>query len=122
MISKSDAVTSIFGYWPEFADARLTSFNYSADGTVALDLFYIDASAGKGAAVSLSFTGVRDIDLSGLASENVLNRLSIAEGNPLLVTLDPCIGLGGSFTCTVATVTGVVPNNSVRSFPSTPGA
>ncbi|MGY0613425.1 MULTISPECIES: Imm50 family immunity protein [unclassified Luteimonas] len=117
MISKSDSVTSIFGYWPEFADARLTSFNYSAEGTVTLDLFYIDASAGKGAVVGLSFTGVRDIELSDLASENVLDRLAIAQGSPLLVTLEPCIGLGGSFTCTAATVTGVVPNNSFKPKP-----
>ncbi len=56
MISSSDAVTSIFGYWPEFADARLISFSYSAEGIVTLGLFYIDGSAGKGAGTTLSFT------------------------------------------------------------------
>ncbi|MGY1424165.1 Imm50 family immunity protein [Lysobacter sp. A289] len=117
MISKSDAVTSIFGYWPEFADARLISFSYSADSSVTLELFYIDVSAGKGAVVSLLFAGVRDIELNDLASDNVLDRLAIAEGSPLLVTLEPCIGLGGSFTCTAATVTGVVPNNSFKPKP-----
>jgi len=117
MISSSDAVTSIFGYWPEFADARLISFSYSADGIVTLGLFYIDGSARKGAEVNLSFTGVRNIELTGLASENVLDRLAIAEGNPLVVTLEPCIGLGGSFTCAAAKVAGVVPNNSFKPNP-----
>ncbi|TWH98878.1 immunity protein 50 of polymorphic toxin system [Luteimonas cucumeris] len=117
MISNSDAVTSIFGYWPDFADARLMSFDYSAKGVVTLELSYIDASAGKSAVVALLFTGVRDIQLGELASDNVLDRLDVADSTPLLVTLEPCIGLGGSFTCTAATVTGVVPNNSFKPNP-----
>ena len=117
MISGSDAVTSIFGYWPEFADARLLSFGYTAEGEITLSLSYIDASADKGAVVSLTFGDVRDIELTDLASENVLDSLAVSEGEHMTVTLEPCIGLGGRFTCTAATVTGVVPNNSFKPKP-----
>jgi hypothetical protein len=117
MISGADAVTSIFGYWPEFADARLLSFGYTDEGIVTLNLSYIDASAGKGALVSLAFSGALDIELTDLASENVLDCLTISEGAPMTVTLEPCIGLGGSFTCTAAAVTGVAPNNSFKPKP-----
>jgi hypothetical protein len=117
MITGSETVTSVFGYWPEFADARVLSFGFSADGTVSLVLSYIDASAGKSAEVFLSFSGVRELDLSSLASENVLDCLAVTPGDPMMVTLEPCIGLGGSFTCTAASVTGVSPNNSSKPTP-----
>jgi hypothetical protein len=110
MITGADSVTSIFGYWPEFADARLLSFGYTADGMLTFDLFYIDASADKGAVVSLAFSGAKDIELSDLASDNVLDCLTISAGVPVTVTLESCIGLGGRFMCMAATVTGVVPN------------
>jgi hypothetical protein len=117
MITASETVTSIFGYWPEFADARVLSLAFSAEGTVSLVLSYIDASAGKSAEVSLAFSGVRELDLVSLAFENVLDCLTVAPGDPMTVTLEPCIGLGGSFTCTAAMVTGVSPNNSSKPTP-----
>ena len=117
MITASETVISVFGYWPEFADARVLSLGFPAQGTVSLVISYIDASAGKGAEVSLLFSGVRDLDLGSLASENVLDCLTVAPGNPMMVTLEPCIGLGGSFTCAAATVTGVSPNNSSKPTP-----
>ncbi|MBB6600644.1 hypothetical protein H6X63_13470 [Luteimonas sp. MC1825] len=117
MITGSETVTSVFGYWPEFADARVLSFGFSAEGTVSLVLLYIDASASKSAEVSLSFSGVRELDLGALASENVLDRLTVTPGDPMMVTLESCIGLSGSFTCTAATVAGVSPNNSFKPKP-----
>jgi hypothetical protein len=117
MITAAETVTSVFGYWPEFADARVLSLGFSVEGTVSLVLSYIDAAAGKSAEVSLSFSGVRELDLGSLASENVLDSLTVTPGDPMMVTLEPCIGLGGSFTCTAATVTGVSPNNSSKPTP-----
>jgi hypothetical protein len=117
MITATETVTSIFGYWPEFADARVLSLGFSVEGTVSLVLSYIDASAGKSAEISLSFSGVRELDLGGLACENVLDGLTVVPGDPMMVTLEPCIGLGGSFKCTAASVTGVSPNNSSKPTP-----
>ena len=117
MLTGSETVTAIFGYWPEFADARVLSFGFSTEGTASLSLSYIDASLGKSAQVSLAFSGVRDLSLGDLASENVLDCLTVASGDPMTVTLEPCIGLRGSFTCTAATVTGVSPNNSFKPMP-----
>jgi hypothetical protein len=114
MISQSEAVISIFGYWPEFADAKIVLLAFEVSGSIRLDLSYIDAGKQKAAVVSLRFTGVRELDLSKLLSENVLDELTISEGCPMRVELDPCYGLGGSFTCTGIEVTRVALNNSFK--------
>jgi hypothetical protein len=111
MVSNSDAVTSIFGYWPEFADAHVKAFSYSADGTISLQLDYIDAMTDKQADISLSFQGVRNLELGGLGRENVLDALAIIGTGPISVDLEPCAGLGGSFDCASVSVTEVVSNN-----------
>jgi hypothetical protein len=117
MISRSDTVESIFGYWPEFADAKILLLAYESSGTIRLDLSYIDAQLCKAALVSLHFTGVKDVALTELLTENVLDRLGISAGMPIRVELEACYGLSGSFTCTGAEVTGVVPNNSFKPKP-----
>jgi hypothetical protein len=117
MISKAETVASIFGYWPQFADAKIVLIAYESPGTIRLDLSYIDAEMQKSAVVGLRFTGVRELALSEILSENVLDSLTISNGTPMRVELDPCYGLGGSFTCTGAEVTGVAPNNSFKPTP-----
>jgi len=117
MISQSENVISIFGYWPQFADAKVALIAYEPPGTIRLDLSYIDAEMQKAAVVRLRFTGVRELALSELLSENVLDSLTISDETPMRVELEPCYGLGGSFTCTGAEVTGVAPNNSFKPTP-----
>ena len=117
MISRSDAVESIFGYWPEFADAEVSLFSYESTGTIRLELSYIDAQLDKAAIVSLRFTGVSGVELTELMSRNVLDRLSVSMGTPIRVELEACYGLSGSFSCTGAEVAGVAPNNSFKPKP-----
>jgi hypothetical protein len=117
MISRSDIVKSVFGYWPEFADARVLLLAYESNGTIRLDLSYIDAQLGKAAVVSLLFTGAADVELTQLLSENVLDRLSISADTPMRVDLEACYGLCGNFTCTTAEVIAVAPNNSFKPNP-----
>jgi hypothetical protein len=117
MISRSDTVEAIFGYWPEFADAEVSLFAYESTGTILLDLSYIDAQLEKAAIVRLRFTGVSHVELTELMSHNILDRLSVSTGAPIRVELDACYGLSGSFACTGAEVAGVAPNNSFKPKP-----
>jgi hypothetical protein len=120
MVSNSDAVTSLFGDLPEFADAHVKTFSYLAGGTISMQLPYIDTITDNRADISLSFHGARNMELGGIEYENLLDALEITGDGPLLDTLHPCAGIGGSFECTSASVTEVVSNN--RSSGRRPGA
>ena len=115
MILRSDAVESIFGYWPEFADAKVLRLAYESNGTICLDISYIDAKQGKGAVIGLRFTEAKDVALTDLLSENVLDRLHISEGAFMRVELEACYGLSGSFSCMGAEVTGVALGHPFKS-------
>jgi len=114
MILHAELVESIFGYWPEFADGRIELFSFEQPRIICLRIFYIDSDIQKAATVSLRFTGVTDIDLSGVLSENVIDVLSVSSTSPAIVTIEGCYGLCGTFKCTSAEVTSVVPNNSFK--------
>ena len=122
MIVRSDEVESFFGYWPEFADAKVSLFAFESSGTIRLDISYIDAELNKAAIVSLQFTGVRNVALTELMSENVIDRLAISMGTPMQVALEACFGLGGSFSCMGVEVLKVTPNNSCMDSPVNPTA
>jgi hypothetical protein len=114
MISHAEAVESIFGYWPEFADGRIELFSFEWPGVICLRISYIDSNIQKAAIVSLKFSGVTDVNLSELDSENIVDVLSISPSPSNLVTIESCYGLCGTFKCTAVEVTGVVPNNSFK--------
>jgi len=112
MISHAETVETIFGYWPEFADGRIELFSFEWPGIICLRISYIDSNTKMAAIVSLRFSGVTDIELSELHSENILDVLSISSKPPHVVTIRSCYGLCGTFKCTAAEVTGVVPNRA----------
>ena len=114
MISHAELVESIFGCWPEFSDGRIELFSFEHPGIICLRIFYIDSNIQKAAVVSLRFTGVTDIDLSGVLSENVIDVLSVSSASPAIVTIEGCYGLCGTFKCISAEVTSVVPNSSFK--------
>ncbi|MEW5836411.1 MAG: Imm50 family immunity protein [Pseudomonadota bacterium] len=114
MISHAETVESVFGYWPEFSDGRIELFSFERPGIICLRISYIDSNIQKAAIVSLRFSGVTDIELSELLSENIVDVLSISSESPSVVTIESCYGLCGSFKCTAAEVTGVVPNHSFK--------
>jgi hypothetical protein len=114
MISHSETVESIFGYWPEFSDGRIELFSFERPGTIFLRICYIDSNIQKAAVVSLGFSGVTDIELQGLRSENIVDVLSISSEPPTVVTIESCYGLCGTFKCTAVEVAGVVPNHSFK--------
>jgi len=117
MISRSELVEGFFGYWPQFADAKVVHFSWARSGEIDLALHYIDASEAKDAVVSFRFSGVRNVELTELKSENVVDCLSISRGALVGVELEACYGLGGSFECLAVEVTGLAPNNSSKPTP-----
>jgi len=88
---------------------------FAQPGTITLVIDYIDAEKHRGAEVSLKFSGVTEIELSELRSENVIDALRIPEVFPAQVTLEACYGLEGSFRCAAVEVSSVMPNPSFES-------
>lgn len=64
--------------------------------------------------VSLRFAGVTELELSEVRSNNVIDKLEISATIPYIVSIEACYGLDGTFKCTTAEVTSVVPNNSFK--------
>ena len=96
---RSGLVKDHLGYWPEFADAKVVNFGWAQPGQIDLALHYVDADQGKDAIISLRFSGVSDVELSDLKSENVVDCLSLSPGTPISVELVACYGLCGTFLC-----------------------
>ncbi len=99
MIENADKVSSYFGYWPEFCDAKIESFSYNSSGIIELSIFYIDADLDKTAHITLQFDGVTEVSLSDLLSENVIDEISIEGSEPFTISMESCYGMGGSFKC-----------------------
>lgn len=114
MISNVDKAISHFGYWPEFADGRIERFEYVRSGCIAMSIRYIDGEKGIGALVTLSFSGVSEVDLSELRSENIIDTLHISGQAPIQVRIEACYGLDGSFNCEAVAVTELLPDNSLK--------
>jgi hypothetical protein len=114
MISHAEKVESYFGYWPLFCDGKITNLAFAQPGTITLVVAYIDSERHRGAEVSLKFSGVTEVELSELRSENVIDALRIPEELPAQVTLEACYGLAGSFRCAAVEVSSVMPNPSIN--------
>ena len=108
MIKHAEEVESYFGYWPLFCDGKIKSLAYVQPGTISLAIFYVDAEKQKAAEVTLTFSGVTDVELSELRSENVIDALRIPDRLPAQVTLEACYGLAGSFNCAAVEVSSVL--------------
>ncbi|MGY3265541.1 Imm50 family immunity protein [Lysobacter sp. HA35] len=117
MIKQSELVESIFGYWPTFDDAKIVNFGWDTSGVIEMSIYYIDATQNKDALIALRFTGATEIELAHFMSENVIDCLRISPGEPVLVDLQGCVGLDGTFKCSGVEVLHVGPNNSSKPTP-----
>ena len=117
MISHAELVEDFFGYWPDFADAKVVDFGWTLPGGIELALHYIDAGRGKDAVVKLRFSGVSNVRLTDLMSGNVVDCLSISRGPPFAIEIEACYGLAGTFQCSAVEVTGLAPNHSFKPTP-----
>ena len=107
LVKCSDKLMSIFGYWPEFCDAKIKSLVFSKssiDGdSIQFLISYIDSSLSLKAVISLIFKEVENLNLSDLMNENVLDELLIQTSSTNSMYIDvelvSCYGLCGSFIC-----------------------
>ena len=106
MIKNVTKVIEHFGYWPEFCDAKIKSFSNDS-GLINMSIHYIDSDQSKSATIDLRFSDVSQVELSELKSENVIDLLKISGSEPYEVIVEPCYGIGGSFTCSSIEVCGI---------------
>lgn len=99
MVANSEAVTSHFGYWPEFADGTVLRFALEVPGTISLSVRYADAMTGRSGEVDLLFERVTRAKLNELREQNVLDALVLIEGFPIEVRMEGAFGLHGCFAC-----------------------
>lgn len=104
MVANSEAVTSYFGYWPEFADGMVLRFLFEAPGTISLSVRYGDAKTGRIGEVDLRFERVTRAELDELREQNVIDALVLIDGSPMEVRLEAAYGLHGSFASEAAAV------------------
>ena len=107
MIANSSGVIAHFGYWPLFCDAKVESFSFSLPGTLKLSVRYIDADQNKKATIDLLFSGITNMELNELRTENVVDEIIIREGVEIEVSIEAAYGLCGSFSCTKGVVAHV---------------
>jgi hypothetical protein len=106
MIAQAHVVESYFGYWPTFSDGKIIAFAYEAPHTLLMGISYIDAETNRGARIQLRFSGVSEVHLSELRSENVIDSLQISTGQ---LMLEACYGLEGQFNFKEAAVVSLQP-------------
>lgn len=108
MIAKADAVKAYFGYWPQFSDGRIVSL-FLSDGVIQLAVRYRDTDLGKAAEVRIRFSETSEIALNELASQNILDDLSVKGDGPFVVSLEACCGINGEFKCGAVEVLEMLP-------------
>lgn len=103
-ILNKESVISIFGYWPEFADAKLKKFSLESTNNnifnIQLSIFYIDNNKNISSHIELLFSEVTELNMNEIKIENIIDNLSIKENNNAFsVTLEACYGVHGEFMC-----------------------
>ncbi len=113
-IINGDRVRSLFGYWPQFCDARIIALSVVWDARNSLSLTtslsYIDSEKNVAADVEIFFLKISALNLTDLLDDNVLDELVIAESSMdgiLDVEIMACYGLAGSFKCEEVNVTNL---------------
>jgi hypothetical protein len=127
-IENSEALISLFGYWPSFHDAEVLqiAINRSSEHGIgpslsaAIHVFEmtreVDSNGHyicqKHSVVTLLFQGLAELTLDGFNHQNALQQLSIIESEPdgsLRVNFDSAYGLESELTCQTVKVVSVVP-------------
>ena len=127
-IENSEALISLFGYWPSFHDAEVIQIlirRFSAHGgapSLSADVHVFEMTnqlnsdgyyiCHKHSVVSLLFQELDELTMDGFNHQNALSELSIAEtetGGALRVIFDSAYGLQSEFTCRAIKVVSAVP-------------
>lgn len=101
-------ITSVLGYWPEFADGKVRELclqkPLGGPATLRCRLAYTDLEVQVAIEVELVFSDVSRMELGPMRTENVLDELVIKSsddtgGGSYAVELISCVGVAGVFTC-----------------------
>ena len=106
-VKNSEQVKDLFGYWPQFCDARVVALSItllaSKRYSLTMVLSYIDSQSSVAAEIEIYFSGVSAINFNSFLDDNVLDELSIVESSSkkgvFNVSVLACFGLTGSFEC-----------------------
>jgi hypothetical protein len=105
-----DKVIALFGYWPQFCDAKLLKLNFDfINMGVEMIIHYIDSDKNIQSKIKLYFSQVSEFGIHDIMEDNVFDELSIKPitSHSIQVRLDSCYGLNGSFRCKSAEVLDV---------------
>nr|WP_295383162.1 Imm50 family immunity protein [Pseudoxanthomonas sp.] len=126
-IHNSEAVTSVFGYWPNFHDAEVVELSLMRAGEssafpsarVKIHAFRVTSEIDdRGryvttdhSLVTMLFERVEALELDGFNHQNAINRLRIEaiDGDRLAVNFEAAYGLDCAFQCRSASVLSVEP-------------
>ena len=100
-IGGEEKVTEIFGVWPAFHDAEVTSIACDRVGREVVVTAVLEAALAR---VTLRFFGCDEVKLEDFRRQNVLFSLAISHeatnsGSAYRVVFDPSCGLDGSLRC-----------------------
>ena len=124
VVRNGTSLVELFGYWPSFHDAEIHRAELDRGGTdrspsvtLTIHVFDCDDTIDENGyyrirvsvLATLRFDGVDDLQLFDLGTQNVINALAIDAhpDNRSMITLAPCYGLSGTFTCESAEVVDV---------------
>lgn len=126
-ISNSEAVTSIFGYWPNFHDAEVVELSLMRTGEssafpsarVKIHAFLVTSQMDdRGryvtidhSLVTMLFERIEGLALESFNHQNAIDRLRIEaiDGDRLAVNFEAAYGLDCAFQCRSASVLSVEP-------------
>jgi hypothetical protein len=108
-VAGSEALLQWFGEWPSFHDAEVLSITLNRIGTSCVRIHTWETTAEIGSngccvlrkhvIVSFFLNGLKDIELAGFSSQNVIFGLSVKRSEEgLHLILGPCYGVAGSLT------------------------
>lgn len=103
-----NTVSSFFGYWPLFCDAKLLALSFSrkTSRNLVCIFHYIDSDQKKYADIQLVFIGVKNFELSDFFFENIVDEIVISNHNTsssdetnFYVEIESAYGLRGYIEC-----------------------
>jgi hypothetical protein len=114
-IAGAEALIQWFGEWPSFHDAEVLSLTLNRTGRSCVRIHTWEATREvddkgfnvlrKHVQVSFFLDGLKDLELAGFSSQNVIFGLEIRRSEEgLQLVLDPCYGVSGSLTAEAISV------------------
>lgn len=105
-----ESVISKLGYWPEFCDAKILELQFirysDLGASISMLLHYIDTDKGFELNVRIVLAGIIHMKFSGLAVENVIDRIELNDSNKdgVGLEIEAAAGLYGECSCEIVNI------------------